>query len=254
MKEKPDPNEEMREAILDGKVSRSDVTVDKGTTRPIAEGYFGNFTIITVGGKKTLVFGDPRDSICVPMIDDWYDDVRFTDYGWSPDTRFVSDPNSNPLLVKRNGKWTMIGYYGQKVRRGDNWLRVPYCDEWYDSIGKTSRVAKGVRFYEASRNGEAVRLTPKCQVIEEDASDVIATVKKWDKDRIVRDWIDKGMPCYHISGFRYRGAKARKITNDEARDLIKVYHFGKGFSSIDWNIEDGHAALVFKSYSEADME
>lgn len=261
----------MREDILDGKVSRWDVTVDKGTTRPVANGYFGNFTIITIGGKKTLVFCDPRDSICVPMIDGWYDDVRLTDFGWSPDTRFVSDPNSNPLLVQRNGKWTMIGYYGPTVTRNGMRLRKPYCDEWYDCIDgrekarsineygdEVPHLSKDVssveRWYDAVKDGKHVRLTRKCQVIDDRNQDTLAEVKTWDKDRIKTDWIEKDRPCYHISGFRYRGAKPGRISKEQALEMIKSHSFGKGFSSMSWGVEDGSVALVFESYSELDME
>ena len=189
----------MREDILDGKVSRWDVTVDKGTTGPIAKGYFGNFTIITIGGKRTLVFCDPRDSVCVPMIDGWYDDVKFTDYGWDPDERFVSEPNPNPLLVQRNGKWTMIGYHGPTVTRNGTRLRKPYCDEWYDCIDNREKGrsvnSKGVnlveRWYDAVKDGNHVRLTRKCQVIDDGNQDTLDEVKTWGKDRIKTDWIRK---------------------------------------------------------------
>lgn len=254
MKENIDPNEAMREAVLDGGLSRREVKVDEGTPSVKADGYFGNMTVISVGGKKTLVFCDPRDTVVVPMLGDWYDDVAMTEYGWDVDTRFYSDPNWNPLLVKKDGKWTMIGYCGQKVRRGNNWLRVPYCDDWYDSIEKTSRVKDGVRFYEATKDGETVRLTPTCQVVEENAAEIVKKVEKWDKDRIVNDWIRKGKPCYRINGFRFKGAKASPITSDEALKLIKVHSLGMGFRSLGWRVEDGRAALVFESYSESDME
>lgn len=269
--EDSDKKAKMREDILDGKISRWDVKVDEGTARPTAEGYFGNFTIITIGGKKTLVFCDPRDSNCVPMIDGWYDDVKFTDYGWSPDTRFVSEPNPNPLLVQRNGKWTMIGYYGPTVTRNGMRLRKPYCDEWYDCIDNREKarsinkrgdevphLSKDVnlveRWYDAVKDGNHVRLTKKCQVIDDGNQDTLAEVKTWGKDRIKTDWIEKGRPCYHISGFRFRGAKPGRISTEKALEMIKSHSFGMGFSSMSWAVEDGSVALVFESYSELDME
>lgn len=260
--EDSDEKSKMREDILDGKISRWDVTVDEGTNRPVAEGYFGSFTIITIGGKKTLVFCDPRNSNCVPMIDGWYDDVKFTDYGWNPDERFVSEPNPNPLLVQRNGKWTMIGYCGPAVTRNGIRLRKPYCDEWYDCIdnwGKGRSVnSKGVnlveRWYDAVKDGNHVRLTRKCQVIDDGNQDTLAEVKTWDNERIKTDWIEKGRPCYHISGFRFRGAKPGRISTEKALEMIKSHSFGMGFSSMSWAVEDGSVALVFESYSELDME
>jgi len=244
----------MREDVLDGKLKKWDVIVDEGTPTVKGSGYFGNMTIITVGGKKTLVFCDPRDAICVPMLGDWYDDIAMTEHGWDVDTRFQSNPNWNPLLVKKDYRWTMIGYCGNIVKRGSYWVRIPYCDKWYSWISNMSRIVNGVRCYEAADNGLRVWLTTKCQVVEENASDVMKQVTQWDKDRIVKDWIGKGKPCYRISGFRYKGAKAKRITNVEALNLIKVHHFGTGFRSLDWNVEDGRVALVFESYSESDME
>lgn len=249
-----DEKVEMREAVLDGKLRRWDVKVDEGTPEVKARGYFGDFTIISIGGMKTLVFCDPRDSVCVPMLADWYDDVSMTEYGWDEDTRFRSEPNWNPLLVKRDGKWTMVGYDGEKVTRGKYRLRVPYCDNWYSWVSNMSRVVNGVRCYEASDNGVGVLLTPKCQVVEENASDVMRRVVQWDKGRIARDWIGKDRPCYHITGLRYKGKKPHRITKEEAEDRIKYHDFGIGFDSLDWSVEDGKVALVFESYSESDME
>lgn len=260
MESKVDEKNEMREAVLDGKLKRWDVEVDKGTPEVRGDGYFGSFTIITVGGKKTLVFCDPRDAICVPMIDDWYDDVKFTGFGWNPDTRFVSDPNSNPLLVKRAGKWTMIGYYGPRVTRNGLSLRKPYCDDWYDSIGnrENGRAINNAgdveRWYDAVKDGRPVRLTRKCQLINDRNHEIMAEVKTWDKDRIIADWIQKEGPCYHIQGFRYRGAKPVRISKSAALEMIRRHSFGMGFSSMSWAVEDGSVALVFESYSELDME
>ena len=245
--------EQIHKDVLDGKLRKWEVEVDEGTPPVKGEGYFGNLTIIQVGGKKTLVFCDPRDAKCVPMLADWYDDVAMTNPGWDVDTRFQSNPNSNPLLVKKDGKWTMIGCYGEKVKRGDRYLRVPYRDDWYDSIARRDGVVNGVRCYEAKKDGQTVYLTPKCQVVEEDVKAVMEEVKTWDKDRVVRDWIEKGRPCYGIHGFRFRGASARPITTEKARELIKKHSFGKGFSSLGWSVEDGRVALVFESYSESDM-
>ena len=262
--------EKMREDILDGKLLKWDVKVDEGTPPVKGEGYFGNFTVITVGGKKTMVFCDPRDAICVPMLSEWYDDIAFTERGWDVDTRFQTNPNWNPLLVKKNGKWTMVGYYGNKIRRGKYDLRVPYCDEWYDSIGnrehwkcfdKDGRPTSNSigcssieRWYDAVKDGKPVRLTRKCQVLDENIHDLMAEVKKWDKDKILSDWIDNGRPCYSIHGYRFKGAKPVPVSNDKAREMIKIHSFGKGFNSLDWAVEDGKVVLLFAIYSECDME
>ena len=65
---------------------------------------------------------------------------------------------------------------------------------------------------------------------------------------------EKGRPCYHISGFGFRGAKPVRISTEKALEMINVHSFGMGFSSMSWAVEDGSVALVFESYSELDME
>lgn len=82
----------------------------------------------------------------------------------------------------------------------------------------------------------------------------MSEVKEWDKDKIKRDWIDKGRPCYFINGLRFRGATAHPISQEEAASLIKKHSFGMGFYSLSWGVEDGKVALVFEEYSEYDME
>lgn len=263
----------IRNDILDGKVKKWDLATDDGiVTEKVhgSHGYFGAFIIIPVGGKKTLIFIDDRDGICVPMLAEWYDDLKFTGYGWDPDARFVSNPNKDPLLVCKDGKWTMVGYYGETVKRGNRSLRVPYCNEWYDSIGMHERVryldANGnktdtwckasvvERWYDAMKDGVPVRLTNRCRVLQDGNHELLAEVKKWDKGKIISEWIAKGRPCYSIYGYRYKGAKAGPMSNEEAMKLIGAHSFGIGYSSLSWAVEDGQVALVFEHYSEGDLE
>ena len=267
--EDSDEKSKMREDILEGNIKRWDIVVDPGTQHVKCEGYFGNFTIITVGGKKMLVFADPRESFCEPMLAEWYDEIEWT-APWNPDTRFVSNPNREPLLVKKGEKWTIVCYYGKKIIRGRFRQRVPETDEWYDKIFKKENVqclredgskasswadTKTVeRWYDAVKDGLPVRITERGCAISDNNPELLKEVKTWDKDRIKTDWIEKGRPCYHISGFRYRGAKPGRISTEKALEMIKIHSFGMGFSSMSWAVEDGSVALVFESYSELDME
>lgn len=266
-------NERLRKEILDGNVKKWDlVSSDDEITVKVhgGHGYFGAFIIVPVGRKKMMIFIDDRDGICVPMLDGWYDDMLYAGSPWSPDTRFESQPNREPLLVKKGGKWNMIGYYGKRVRRGNLSLRAPYSDVWYDSISRGERVrcigkdgeetrswaqAETVeRWYDAIKDGVAVRLTSECKPIDDGNDALIKEVKGWDNDRIEKEWIGKGRPCYSIHGYRFKGAGPHPITTEEAAKLIKKHYLGKGYNSLSWSIEDGKVALVFESYSEGDME
>lgn len=242
----------LRKEILDGNVKKWDlVSSDDEITVKIhgSHGYFGEFIIVPVGMKKTMIFIDDRDGMCVPMLDGWYDDMLYAGSPWSPDTRFVSQPNREPLLVKKGGKWNMIGYYGKRVRRGNMSLRAPYSDVWYDSISRGERVryigkdgkelthyredVEAVeRWYDAIKDGVAVRLTSECKPIDDDVGRTIEQVRPWNRDLIEKEWIEKGKPCYSIYGFRYKGASPRPITSEEAKKLIKIHDFGKGFARV----------------------
>ena len=254
--------QELREKILDGKVLRWDVEAEDGCFDFKNEhlGYFGAIDIMSVGGKKTIIECDPRDAILRPMLAEWYDDVMWTGrYGcWSPDTRFVSDPNPLPAIVRKNGKFAMVGYYGNTVRRGNYYLRMPYYDRWYDSIGTVERRMKfgdtWVSVFDAVKDGKSVMLTNKGVEISIDVNLTLERVKDWSKEKILHEWVEAGRPCTLIHGFAYKGAKPHLIGNEEALKRIKTHSFGVGYYSMEWTVFEGMAVLQFAEYSEGDME
>lgn len=249
---------ELRNRILGGEVRRWDVEYDEGTWNPTKEklGYFGKYGIVSVGGKKMVVECDPRDSLLRPQFAEWYDDVKWTvGEAWDTDTRFRSNPNAFPVLVRKDGfGWGMIRWYGRK----------PCTSDWYDAISpekhwmKTDANGGGLWVYSAAKKGKPAHLvlTPKGTEVCVGADEIKAKmdeVKGWTKDDILHKWIEADQPCSFIYGFAYKGASARPITKEEALEKIKHHEFGMGYYSMDWVVFDGKVTLQFEEYSEGDM-
>jgi len=252
----------LRERILEGNVSRWDLRGVDGceTIADVELGYFGEIAIIRVGRKKTIVECDPRDGKIVPMLAEWYEDISWTGQSyekWNRDTRFVGDPNRMPAIVKKDGKFAMVGYYGQTVKVGDRYLRVPYNDMWYESIATRYRSIqfgdKWVIVFDAVRNGEKTMVTNNGFQITIDVDITLKKVKSWTKEDILHKWIEANRPCTLIYGFAYKGAKAHLIDKEEALRRIKTHSFGVGYYSMKWTVFNGMAVLQFSEYSESDM-
>lgn len=73
-----------------------------------------------------------------------------------------------------------------------------------------------------------------------------------NKEDILREWIDKGKPCASRCGFAYRGAQARRITKEDARERLPKYDFGMGFYVLCFELLD-EPTLVFNEYSANDL-
>ena len=251
----------LRDRILEGKLSWWDLKGVDGceTIADVDLGYFGDIEIIRVGRKKTIVECDPRDAKIVPMLSEWYDDVSWTGPcgKWKRDTRFEVDPNRMPAIVKKDGKFAMVGYYGQKVNVGGTYLRVPYNDTWYDFISTEYRSMKfGEKWelvFDAVKDGKKMMVTNKGCQITTDVNITLEEVKSWTKEDILHKWIEANRPCTFIYGFSYKGAKARLITKEEALKKIKTHSFGVGYYSMEWTVFKGMAVLQFSEYSESDM-
>ena len=246
-----------RDKILEGNVKRWEAPYDEGTVDVAQEhlGYFGAYEIISIGGKKTVIACDPRDAILQPKLAEWYDDAVWTNgHKWSMDTRFVSDPNSFPVLVKKDGKWAMVNWHG-KSKPGTR-LWVPDNYNWYDWINPSPSWTDGVGdTYSAVKDGKTVKLTKKGTEVQEDVKAVKKEVEgwKWDKDAIIHKWIEADRPCSFIHGFRFKGAHPRLITKEEALEKIKHHTPGMGYYSMEWTVLDGRVTLEFQEYSEGDM-
>lgn len=48
-------------------------------------------------------------------------------------------------------------------------------------------------------------------------------------------WIKEGKPCIYRHGWAYRGAYARRLTQEQALELLPKYDFGMGFYEIDFH-------------------
>ena len=250
---------ELRAKILKGGVSRWEIRYDEGTydLGQASLGYFGEYAIISVGGLKTIVECDPRDRVVIPVID-WYDDIKWISYhNWSRDRRFVSRPNSYPAIVKKDGKYAMIGYYGEKDEQG---LIKPYYGRWYDEISNRERsfsldAGHGgyVIVLDAKRDGHSVLLTCEGQELDVDVNLTLAKVKEYTKEDIIHKWIEAGNPCTLIYGFRFKGATSKPISKEEALKRVQSHSFGKDYYSMEWTVTGGRVVLEFQEYSEGDM-
>jgi hypothetical protein len=84
---------------------------------------------------------------------------------------------------------------------------------------------------------------------------VLDIVKKYSIDEIISKWIDKDLPCGHIRGLEYKGAKVGKISKESAREYIKTHHtFNGTFNDIEWKVVNGGVMLVFCDYCDSDYD
>ena len=72
------------------------------------------------------------------------------------------------------------------------------------------------------------------------------------KDQL-KEKIENGIPCYYRYGYAYKGAGKRKITKEEALELLPKYSFGMGFYEILDYTNDSSPYIVFNEYSENDL-
>ena len=67
-------------------------------------------------------------------------------------------------------------------------------------------------------------------------------------------WVRAGKPCIYRHGWAYRGASARKITTEEALQLLPKYDFGMGFYELKFTETKDGTVLEFNELSALDME
>ena len=68
-----------------------------------------------------------------------------------------------------------------------------------------------------------------------------------------KEWIEQGKPCVYRYGWAYRGAGARRLTQEKALKMLPHYSFGKGFYSLSYIEYEGEQVLEFNELSENDM-
>ena len=78
-------------------------------------------------------------------------------------------------------------------------------------------------------------------------------INRPETQEAARAWVEAGNPCTFRYGWSYRGARSRRITQDEAREKLKKHSFGMGFYTMWWEEEDGETVLNFNELSENDM-
>lgn len=70
---------------------------------------------------------------------------------------------------------------------------------------------------------------------------------------MAKQWVANDKPCIYRNGWEWKGAGARRITNDEARKMIPHYSFGIGFYKLSFTEHQGETMLEFNELSENDM-
>lgn len=241
---------DMRQLVLDGKARRWDVSYDDGSTdlTSVDIGYFGTISVIQIGGMQTVVRCEMCDGILHPMLDRWYDGVRFTGRPWDADTRFTNEPNADPIVARAGSEWTLIPYRGRMDAHG-RLLPTSY----YEAISLRPSIIRfgwfgNVEVFDAVNDGRGFCLS-KCGTPIEQPDEVEPT----DKGQILERWIWRGRPCYHVHGFRWKGARPVEVDADKAVELLKKSSFDKSCDAMEWDVVDGRPALLFSTYSEGDM-
>lgn len=244
------------------------VRQDEGA-RPLKQpGYFGEYFLLSVDGRKTVASCDPRDAVLVPVMD-WYDDVTIPvppgaaasgqGLPWSKDVRFGHPGNDIPVIVSRGGKFALAGLAG--LRPGGR--IAPYCGAWYDTIEPKMRTAviggRTFTAFKAARNGREVYLTERgvetsCPEAVKAEFDAACAIRPED---VPSEWVAAGRPCAVQRGFSYRGAEPVPARRELAERLYAVCDFTGGRHSAvkaEWTVMDGRATLLFKVFGELDFE
>lgn len=69
-------------------------------------------------------------------------------------------------------------------------------------------------------------------------------------------WVKDGRLCTYRFGLAYRGARARRISNEEALNKLtneKGWSFGMGFYELRWSTFEGESCLEFNELHENDL-
>ena len=68
-----------------------------------------------------------------------------------------------------------------------------------------------------------------------------------------KQWIEDNRPCVYRYGFAFKGASTKRITKEEALNLLPSYHFGIGFYEIGFIEFEGEMVLKFNEFGENDL-
>lgn len=69
-------------------------------------------------------------------------------------------------------------------------------------------------------------------------------------------WVKDGKLCTYRHGLAYRGAGARRISNEEALNKLtneRAWSFGMGFYELCWSTFEGEPCLEFNELHENDL-
>lgn len=211
-------------------------------------GYFGAYSIIEYKGKKAVVFCDDRDAI-VKLVTAFYDDILCV--AWSGDYRCNTD---KPCIVKEDGLYNILEKHSNHL----------LCNEWLKDIECKWKYHNTLGYYlnGVNQNGEGVIITDKGTIrlanlaTPKNLNNILAAANLLTtKQEIIDCWISKGLPCAHIRGLMYKGARHNLISKEEALKYIETHcRFSGSFNSAEWRILDGAVTLLFRDYCDSDYD
>lgn len=211
-------------------------------------GYFGSYSVIRHKGKKAVVFCDDRDAI-VKLVTAFYDDILCID--WSGDYRWNTD---KPCIVKEDGLYNILEKHSNHL----------LCGEWLKEIKPHWKSDSTLGYYLEGVNheGKEVIITDNGTIrlanlsTPKNINNILAAAKLLTtKQEIIDCWISKGLPCAHIRGLEYKGARCGLISKEEALRYIETHcSFSGSFNSAEWRILDGAVTLLFRDYCDSDYD
>jgi hypothetical protein len=241
----------MKKELKDG-IKKWDINsiLDEDSNQvPNDNGYFGRYTVIKFNGKSNIVFCDDRNAECIIASSEWFDEIVCCD--WSGDYRW----NSNKPAIVRNGKkYALLSTRKGPIYKDSEKMKI--ISEWFESSNPKWIYNSSVQGYcvNCIVNRKNSIITENGNLIHENPSEILESVKDYSKEEIISKWINKGKPCAYQYGYSYKGSIPCTINKEKAIELLPKYNFGMGFYELSWRIVDGVAALVFNEYSVYDME
>lgn len=230
------------------------------------------YIIIRHGGKQNIASWEwnQYSGYKVDVVSDiWFDEV-FTDQTlagtcesfrynhWEYDYnsgRFCAGTRKTAVKVMLGGKYGFVKLSSYKSNRENPFFsKGPVFSLIFGNWHFDYCVSKDV--IQVVKDGKDMLLTqdgviiPLGRNLMQELKTAERTLK--NKEDILREWIEKDKPCAYRCGFAYRGATARRITKDKARELLPNYSFGMGFYELCFELL-GEPTLIFNEYSANDL-
>lgn len=176
----------------------------------------------------------------------------------------------NSTFVKKQfarSAWEILGTIALRLKEYGYPQKMKFCVK---DCGSCSKVEKKDQFvwWEEGKNKPVMRstLVPgysdlmynkdllNSDFLEKVADRADEVLQSYLERKEAEDWVNDGKLCVYRYGWGWKGAGARIITQERAKELLPKYSFGKGFYELGWTkTKDGEKALEFNELSENDM-